>query len=179
MNFEALKNNLIDVLKESQIKLGYTENSVGIYYPPEALCNLLGEKLTVDEIKQALEEFSSFSYDTFFGTEYSYLENENRFCVNIPQQGVKNVHENIPEPQFLKAFISKIYEGASTIDQLLEVFKSFSDHVVCQEIESDEFQYLVYFQDGKPDDYRYCIDIDLGHASYHRFTPADYDDLGI
>jgi hypothetical protein len=40
-----------------------------------------------------------------------------------------------------------------------------------------EFDYLVYFEDGVPDDYRYCITDEGCHLIYHRFTPEDYEDF--
>ena len=42
------------------------------------------------------------------------------------------------------------------------------------------FDYLVYFEDGTPDSYRYCIKLDDdGDAVYHRFTPEDYAAFGF
>ena len=39
--YEDLKKNIMDVIKESQIKLGFEKNPVTIYYPIEALNHLL------------------------------------------------------------------------------------------------------------------------------------------
>ena len=41
------------------------------------------------------------------------------------------------------------------------------------------FDYLVYFEDGIPDDYRYCLSLEGEHMIYHKFTPEDYEDFGF
>lgn len=40
-----------------------------------------------------------------------------------------------------------------------------------------EFDYLIYFADGKPDAYRYCIHFEDEHAIYHRFTAKEYEKM--
>ncbi|WP_295210058.1 DUF3877 family protein [Ruminococcus sp.] len=178
MNYEALKNNLIDVIKESQLKLGYSPNDVGIFYPLRALNNLLDEDLDVEGMKKALDDFSGYAKDTIGETSYKYSETEKRFGITVPAKGVKFIHESVEEPVFLKALLEKLYSGAKAAD-FEELFRSFSDNVHFEQIEDDEFDYLAYFPDGKPDSYRYCLSDDLGHVSYHRFTPKDFADLDI
>ena len=41
------------------------------------------------------------------------------------------------------------------------------------------FVFLVYFEDGIPDDYRYCLSLEGEHMIYHKFTPEDYEDFGF
>lgn len=38
---------------------------------------------------------------------------------------------------------------------------------------------IVYFEDGIPDDYRYCLSLEGEHMIYHKFTPEDYEDFGF
>ena len=68
-----------------------------------------------------------------------------------------------------------------SFDDILAVFHQFSDKVHCEKLEgNEEFDYLVYFEDGTPDSYRYCIKLDDdGDAVYHRFTPEDYAAFGF
>ena len=44
-------------------------------------------------------------------------------------------------------------------------------------VDADGYDYVVYFLDGKPDDYRYCLSMEEGHLTYHRFTKEDYEQL--
>ena len=43
----------------------------------------------------------------------------------------------------------------------------------------DEFDYLIYFADGKPDAYRYCIHDEMGQLIYHRFTQKEFETFGF
>ncbi|MBD5159206.1 MAG: DUF3877 family protein [Ruminococcus sp.] len=53
-----------------------------------------------------------------------------------------------------------------------------------EEKNNDEFNYLVYFVDGIPDEYLYCLTVEEEidghlHITYHRFTREDYEELGF
>ena len=41
------------------------------------------------------------------------------------------------------------------------------------------WQYLIYFEDGEPDEFYYCLDDDDFGVTYHRFTKEDYIDFGF
>jgi hypothetical protein len=41
----------------------------------------------------------------------------------------------------------------------------------------EDFDYLVYFEDGRPDAFRYCLTQEGHHIIYHRFTADDYNDF--
>ena len=36
---------------------------------------------------------------------------------------------------------------------------------------------MLWFEDGKPDSYRYLITDEGVHLTYHRYTPEDYKDI--
>ncbi len=40
----------------------------------------------------------------------------------------------------------------------------------------EEFNYLIYFEDGTPDDSYYCFTEEGGHLIYHRFSKNAYKD---
>ena len=44
---------------------------------------------------------------------------------------------------------------------------------------SGEFDYLLEFEDGKPDAFVYCITDEGCHLTYHRFTREDYEAFGF
>lgn len=176
INYAALKKNVTDVIKESQIKIGYTPNPVSLNYPVDSLNNLLGTDYNAEEMGSALENFNMYVKDDLGEIQFSL--HEGKYCLTIPAKGVSYVHENVQDSGFLTDLISLLTTCRNiSIGDVLKVFHKYSDHVSCTKVENDEFNYLVYFEDGEPDDYRYCIDIDLGHVTYHRVTPKDYDDL--
>lgn len=177
-NFPLLKKNLIDVIKESQIKIGFTKNDVALYYPLNALNNILESNFSKEEMMEVLNKFTSYAADELGKINFSF--GDERFCIKIPAEGVEYVHTKIETPMHLKEFIDYISQHKGTIEGIVDIFKKYSDNVVCKEYpDNDEFNYLVYFGNGSPDDYRYCINIEFGHITYHRFTPNDFDELKI
>ena len=44
---------------------------------------------------------------------------------------------------------------------------------------TEEFDLLLYFPDGKPDSYYYCLKQEGEHVLYHRFTREDYLSFGF
>ena len=106
---------------------------------------------------------------------------DKRFCFHISAEGTQYVHEQLPDPAFLRAFLQVMRGLTVSFDDILAVFHQFSDKVHCEKLEgNEEFDYLVYFEDGTPDSYRYCIKLDDdGDAVYHRFTPEDYAAFGF
>ncbi|MCH5194066.1 MAG: DUF3877 family protein [Oscillospiraceae bacterium] len=172
-NFTALKKNVIDVIKESQIKIGYTHNAVNLNYPLDSLNSLLGTNYNESEMCSALDAFAQYARDDLGEIRYSL--DKDKYCLTVPAEGAEYVRENVRDSGFLTDFIALLTTRRNiSIDDVLQVFHKYSDHVSCTEVGDDEFNYLIYFEDGYPDDYRYCVDIDLGHVTYHRVTAADY-----
>lgn len=177
LNYEALMNNLMEMTKESQLKLGFAKEPIRLYYPIESLNHLLDSELDAEGMDQALEKFCSFAGHTLGSISVS--RNHTRYCIRIPETGVEYVHAHTPDTDFLRAFIEKIRCHGLSPDDILEIFGRYSDHVVFRKLDDDEFDYLIYFEDGLPDDFRYCIKFEGSHVTYHRFTPKDYEAFGF
>ncbi|WP_394273090.1 DUF3877 family protein [Butyricicoccus sp.] len=177
LDFEALKQGLIDLVQESQIKVGYTKNSVGLYYPLDSLNHLLGTEQTASEMEASLEQFCAYAKDPL--GKVTVTRDDALFCLTISAEGAAYVHDNCGDNAFLRAFIERIGTHPCGLEDLLAVFRQYSGHVVCEKIDNEEFDYLVYFADGQPDSYRYCIRLEMGHAIYHRFTERDYNAFGF
>lgn len=178
-DFERLRKELADIIKESQIKIGYTDTSIGLYYPLGSLNRVLGADCDALEMLSVMERFGEYTKPTLGKISVS-AEGE-RFCLRIPPEGAAYVNSLPEESGFLREFIDlmRMHTGV-TIERILEVFGRYSDCVKCVPIEDNgEFDYLIYFADGRPDDHRYCIELEMGHAVYHRFTAEDFEDLGF
>lgn len=76
-------------------------------------------------------------------------------------------------------FINTVAHHGCTLDEVMEVFHAYSRHVHLEKTTGTGFDYLVYFEDGIPDDYRYCLSLEGEHMIYHKFTPEDYEDFGF
>ena len=57
------------------------------------------------------------------------------------------------------------------------MFEAHSDQVIFETMSNGEFDYLLRFADGVPDDYYYCFKDEGCHMVYHRFLPEDYKDF--
>ncbi len=171
-NFSTLEKHIIDVIKEEQIKLGYRSETIRLYYPMESINNLLGTDYSLVELTGILDQFGESVSSRLGNVGHSNVDR--RFCFTILPEGVTYVHEKVEDNYFLKEFIEKISSHNITLDEILDIFYKFSDHVICNEMDNGEFDYLVYFQDKDPDAYRYCLKFEEDHVIYHRFTEDDY-----
>lgn len=174
-DFKAFEVNIIDIIKEEQIKLGYHRETIRLYYPMESINHILGTDLPREELQEALDKFCLFVKARLGKVKHS--NREERFCIMIPPEGVTYVHEEVEENVFLTEFIAKIQEHGCKLEDYLEVFHRHSDKVKCEIMKEEEFDYMIYFEDGQPDDYRYCIKFEDVHTIYHRFTKADYENF--
>ena len=163
VNYKRLEKSLTDVIQEAQLKIGYDHHPITLYYPTESVARLL----------------SAHTADTLGAIQVT--RDDKRFCFHISAEGTQYVHEQLPDPAFLRAFLQVMRGLTVSFDDILAVFHQFSDKVHCEKLEgNEEFDYLVYFEDGTPDSYRYCIKLDDdGDAVYHRFTPEDYAAFGF
>lgn len=172
-NYAALERSLMDIIMEFEIKLGYSKQPLKLYYPAKSLCRLL--ECHSAALDSALAGFSDVSK---LGEVKFVMEDGDRYCAAVPAEGVKYVHENCSDGGFLREFIATTLNCPGGIDDIMKVFERFGE-AECRRIASDEFDYLIYFKNGAPDAYRYCIKLGHGHASYHRFVKEDYEEFGF
>lgn len=174
-NFQALEKNITDVIVEQQIKLGYLSETIRLYYPAESINRTLGTQLSIEELQNILNQFCEYLVSRFGAVEYTIKDN--RFCIIVPPTGVDYVYKEIQDRRFLTEFIDIIRKHDCSLEEIQRVFQKYSSHVVCEKMSGEEFDFLIYFQDEKPDSYRYCIKFEDCHATYHRFTKEDYADF--
>lgn len=177
MNFQKLEKNILDVMTEQQIKLGYRSETVRLYYPLVSLNRFLGTEYDEKEMSDALIIFAKEMEVRWGMIQVSHRDG--RFCLAIPPRGAAYAHTHMGENGFLQDFIRTIEKHDCTIDDILEQFHRYSGNVHMEKVNNGEFDYLIYFEDGKPDDYRYCITDEDCHMLYHRFTVDDYNDFGF
>ena len=59
MQFEMLENNIIDMIEEQQLKLGYLDETVRLYYPLSSLNRFLSTEDDEDMMTKHLEQFAN------------------------------------------------------------------------------------------------------------------------
>ena len=176
MNFEKLEDNIIDVIKEEQAKLGYRKETIRLYYPLSSLCHILKVQAQPEEMDEILRTFAEYTREHLGRVEVS--RKGERFCFLIPEQGAEYVHENTEADEFISELIALVGSHDCTLEQVKDLFKSKGENVDIQPIDSDEFDLLVRFRDSA-DKYYYCFKDEGCHVIYHRFLPEDYAELGF
>lgn len=175
MNSDKMIQNIIDQIKEAQIKLGYVKETVRLYYPTESLNRMLGTQAKdAEELLAFLENTAVFS-DTVLG-KLRFAVCKGRIEVSIPPEGAKYVDREIPAPAFLIDIIKLFGENHHCgLADVCAVFEKYSKDYVCEKMpEGMDFDDVLYFCDGTIDAYYYCIKEEMGHTIYHRFTKEDY-----
>ncbi len=175
MTYENLVQNMIDMLAEQQLKLGYAAGTFRLYYPLQSLNRLLHVRLDEKEMLSALSD-RSVSENERLGP-VAIEANHGRFCFSFPSTAQDYIQTHMGEHAFLRELIQTLSREGTTMDDVLAVFFRHSDSVVVEPKTGEDFDVLAYFADGKPDAYRYCLTDEGCHIIYHRFTADDYHDF--
>ena len=177
MNFEKLEKNITDNIKEAQIKLGFDNRPISLNYTENSLKNLL----RTDDVKNALGKFPETVRDTL--GDVTFREIKDGYCVTVSATGTSYIN-NLGGYEFLTEFINTVRNHGVSVEEVFSVFRKYSGNVIIEEKNNDEFNYLVYFADGIPDKYLYCLTVEEEidghlHITYHRFIREDYEELGF
>ena len=178
MKIDRFLDNMVEQIKEAQLKLGFEKEEIRLYFPAESLCSLLElPAMAGEELLELLEKEDAFSHTKLGPLSFSCRKN--RMEVRISPSGVAYVHEKVPDPPFLFAIIRLFQEHHSlSIEKIRSLFENFNPDYVCEQMEpGTDFDYVLYFPDHTPDSWYYCIRMEMGHTIYHRFTEEDYRSL--
>lgn len=175
VNYQNLEENLMDVIKEEQAKLGYRPEEIRLYYPRSSVNHLLNLEADASETEDELEGFADFTAQRLGEVKISCKKD--RFCFYIPAQGSRYVHEHTQPEEFIRELIALVGSHGTTMDQIRELFRSRQADVHMKAMDGAEFDLLIYFQQPFEDPYYYCFKDEGCHIIYHRFLPADYADF--
>lgn len=177
MDCQPLLQSLTDMIQEAQIKMGYSRNPMRFYFPADSFCRLLGISDAPTDAQR--REICDAAADTLGKIEL--IPDGERWMVCVPAEGAAYVHTHAPENPFLAELIHFLqHQNAQTrLSDIPAIFRKYSAHVHAEDVQDDEFQLLIWFEDGVPDSYRYCIGEEMGVIGYHRFSPADFAALDL
>ena len=177
MNTEKLFRNVVDVIEEGQLKLGYREETIRLYYPLHSLNLFLQTEHDAAGMMEALHTFAAQSADRL--GEIAVSRKGKRFCLAVPPQGAACVHAKTDPNGFLARFIALIARHGTRMEDVIALFREVSSCVQVDELHNGEFDVLIRFEDGRPDSFYYCITDEGCHLTYHRFTREDYEAFGF
>jgi hypothetical protein len=172
---DKLIQNIIDQIKESQIKLGYVKETVYLYYPVESL-NALLDTNAGDEFEMISMLRKAFDDERTNLGKIGYHIHKGRVEISVSPEGVEFVNKAVKTSPFLVDLITLFQNHHNCgIEQLKELFSKYSSDYTCEKMEDGaDFDYVMYFNQPAIDPYYYCIKEEMGHTIYHRFTKEDY-----
>ncbi|TCL55935.1 uncharacterized protein DUF3877 [Kineothrix alysoides] len=177
LSYEKLEKNIIDIIKEEQAKLGYRKETVRLYYPLRSLNHFFDDEYGIRQMKELLQVFCQQVRDKL--GDIQVTNEKDRFCFAIPEKGVEYIHDNMDKNEFIKELVETVQKHGCTIEDILNIFCSYSQDIHFEKVDNGEFNYLIYFKDQHPDSYYYCFTVEEGHIIYHRFLQEDYEDFGF
>lgn len=175
-----LRKHMMDTMKEWQLKIGYREGDMKLYYPGESLAELLHlpEESAEAELLRALDTFCD-EVEQEFG-RIQITGNYDRFCLDIPAKGCAYVAEKVPEPEFLKIFLQTITAPDSSMEAIRKCFASYgAEHGTGyrESMPEEKGAAAFYFEDSAVEEYVYWVEENEFGLTYHRFTRKDYERL--
>ncbi len=179
MNTERFLDNITEQIKEAQLKLGFAEEVIRLYFPVASLNILLGTDCkNGEEMLACLQQETALENSALGQLSFALCKGE-RIEVCIPPKGAEYVHEKIADPPFLKNIVELFsHNHHLTLEEICACFATFNKDYVCQKMEpGTDFDYVLYFPDKMPDEWYYCIRMEMGHTIYHRFIEEDYRQL--
>ncbi len=171
MSLMGLYNNILDNIKEAHMKLGYSVTDISLNYQERSLRHFVGD----GDLEGAMDQLFQLARPTL--GEMSYRIKGPQVRITVPAQGVRFVGENVPEKPHLRELIELVQQPGVTIEQIRATFDKYSDHVECRTTDESGMDYVLWFPQGEPDDYRYCVCLDGLGATYHRLSKMDFEDI--
>ena len=175
MGYDKLERNLIDIIKEEQAKLGFFREDIHLYYPLSSLNHFFSTKDSADEMQERLNTLPASITEKLGQIEVSHKGD--RFCFHIPKEGTVYVHDNTAPNEFIKSLVELVAKHDCTMNEILDLFHTYSQNIITEEINNDKFDRLIRFADKPEDTYYYCFKDEGCHIIYHRFLPEDYADF--
>ncbi|MDO4298157.1 MAG: DUF3877 family protein [Lachnospiraceae bacterium] len=178
MNKERLIKNIVDQMKEAQIKLGYVRETVRLYYTLPSLNGILGTEAADQQEMTGLLEESRVPLEEKLGYP-KFGIHKGRIEISIPPEGAEYVYREVKASPFLADMIHLFQNHhCCSMEEIRNVFETYSRDYVCEKMpEGMDFDYVLYFLDELIDPYYYCVKAEMGHTIYHRFTKEDYQML--
>lgn len=175
MNFARLEKNLIDNIKEAQIKLGWDDRPMSLNYMNTSLANILDGKFSEND----LAEFCRYSEKKL--DKINIRPIKDGYCFTISAKGMAYVNSLNENYGFITELIETVRNHCRSIEDAIAVFRRYSENIAIEDGDGEEFDCLVYFADGIPDEYVYCLTaepcIEGCHIAYHRFIREDFHDI--
>ena len=174
-DFSALEHILIDLLRETNAKLGGAPGPVTLYYPLSSLCHILGQSLSAPQMADLLSAFPAFAQSRLGPVTVSH--DSDRFSFAFTAQATDYALSTAAPDEFIPALTRLLSDPRATLESVTALFSAQPHPFIFRDMpEGSEFDRLYRFTSG-PDPYVYCFHLDMLRLTVHRFLPADFEDL--
>ena len=173
--FANLFKNIETTIYEGLLKLGYSgDESFGIYYDLDLLNHLLQTEYTSkNDMNTYLQSFVNYANNHL--NDLSLSLEKGRFKFSVARNGIAYIMQSNKHNSFLKDLITKVNSHNFTLEDILNIFKQYSNDFICEEVNNSEFQYVIYFTDTSLDHFKYCFNFDEMGGYYHRLLDYSYE----
>lgn len=124
MGFCRLEENLIDLVKEQQAKLGFRPEVIRLYYPVSTLNHFFGSEDTAEKMKVRLNGLGAHMKETL--GEVRVTVKGDRFCFLIPETGSVYVHEQMKGREFIQDLVDLVGTHGCSLEEIRELFRQWS-----------------------------------------------------
>ncbi len=124
MGFRRLEENLIDLVKEQQAKLGFRPEVIRLYYPVSTLNHFFGSEDTAEEMKVRLNGFGAHMKGTL--GEVRVTAKGERFCFLIPETGSVYVHEQMKGREFIQDLVDLVGTHGCSLEEIRELLRRWT-----------------------------------------------------
>lgn len=187
-----LKKHIFDTIKEWQLKIGYREGNMKLYYPGESLALLLGVEGERKADKENQLEVALSAFCDKLEPQIGRIKvsgTYERYCLDIPAKGCAYVEESVEEPEFLKRFLQVLTKAGSSMEEIRTCFAEYAgvrETTYIEEVIEEEQDHkhadghahggsAFSFVDKRVEEYVYWVEENEFGLNYHRFSFEEYD----
>ena len=135
--YKILENNLIDIIKEEQAKLGYRKEKIRLYYPLSSLNNIFSSQDNVYEMDERLKKLSEDEFikrliELVGKHETKMQDIENLFLSKSSKVHIEKMEDN--------EFDTLIYFEEDSEDTYYYCFKDEGFHIIYHRFLPDDYK---------------------------------------
>ncbi len=162
MDGKELHQRVIDTVQEMHLKIGDSAGSISLYYPYEGDLSVISE------------DFLSHCSDMPEPIDIEQIPG--RIRVIVPEADCRYI-SSLPARGTLKDIIGLV-NSRRGIDDFRRILIQRHPEASFRESEDFEFDWVLTFPEETDPDV-YCLAVEMGSVTYHRFSREDYLAMGF
>ena len=162
MDGKGLYQRIVDTVQEMHLKIGDSEGSISLYYPYDG------------DLSEISEEFLECCAD--LPGRISIERIPGRIRAIVPESVCRHI-SSMPVKPTLRDVVDLVSSRCG-IDNLRRIVSERHPDASFRRFGGIEFDWLLTFSPDRDPDV-YCINVEMGAVTYHRFSREDYLAMGF